>query len=532
MNLRGNLKTVVIFIVTFHLVIFQPFTSISKEIPKESQKDISVDSALMSEGFDIDISISLKNKMSLKRFVELVVERNTTIQSQDLDFKISIEAIRREKAEFEPEFLTSYQQGGQKVKYSREERASLELFGNELDEFSESYKASIESKVPTGATMKLGLNMKASRDLNMDEGDQYKSFMGFEITQPLLKGGGVAAVANIDAAEVDSDIAFQEYRQKLLHTVLNAVAACWDYYAARETLEIRKNSVRIAEHILKDNRERARLGKMAETEVMEAEAGLAKRKSQEIRAKQDLVSAMNTLHSYISSSMVGIGIDIEFNESLTDEAFTPDFDSSIKKAFLYRPEYLAAKRKVKKEDILVSYGENQRWPQLDLQGSFGLNGLSDSVGDAWHDMFNSDYKTWSVSAMLTIPLMGGLKTKSELNSAKYRRKQALLEMKSVEVDVVNMVDTAIKNAYNTLEQLKYYRNVEKLNQRLLDAELAMLEAGRSNSRSVLEKEEDLIDARAAELDSFVENRKAILLLETAEGILLKKYGIEVMEGES
>ena len=146
-------------------------------------------------------------------------------------------------------------------------------------------------------------------------------------------------------------------------------------------------------------------------------------------------------------------------------------------------------------------------------------------------MFDQDYRTWSVGLVLTIPLLGGMKTKSELISAKERKRQAWLELKSLVVEIINMIYTAIQDVYNTHEQVQYYTKVRQLNQQLLEVELAMLEAGKSNSRSVLEKEEDLIGAREAELESFVENKKARLKLEMAEGHLLSKFGVEEVNKE-
>lgn len=506
MNLQKKKKTLVVCALTLWLVIFQPFISEAEKVPNDpNEANETIDS------------------MTLQDFIKRVVKKNEGILTQLLDFKISAEAVRGEKSVFEPKFLATYQRGRQKNKdYPNT------LLNEELNERNEGYNASIQSKVPTGATVKLGYDVKASREFILNIGEQYTSFIGVEISQPLLKGAGMAATANIDVAGADSDIAFQSYRKKMLQTVLNAAAACWDYYGAREKLEIQKDSVKIAEQILKENKERAKVGKMAETEVLVAEAGLIKRESLESMARQNLLTAMDTLRSYISSTSFEVRIDIEFSHEFTIASdFKPDFGSSIRKAFHYRPEYLSARRKIERENIVVSYAKNQRWPQLDLKGSYGLNGLGDSAGDSWNDMHDEDYRTWTVGAELTIPLLGGMKTKSELNSAIYRKKQALLELKSIEVEVANMIDTAIQNVYSTQNQLQRYIKVKGLNQQLLDVEIAMIDAGKSNSRLVLEKEEDLIDARDAALKSLIENKKAILVLEMAEGILLSKYGVEV-----
>jgi outer membrane protein len=475
-----------------------------------------------------DPHVSTIKIVSMKDFIKRVAEKNEAILSQLLDYQISTEVIVREKSIFEPSFTTSYQHSANKDKRYLHEQYSY-LSSNEIEEINKNYSAGIEARVPTGASVKFDYTTLASNDLLLKDIERYKSSVGVIMSQPLLKGSGMAATANINVAEADAEIVFQEYRKKMLQVVLNALATGWDYYRAQEALTIRKNSVKIAEQILKDNRQRAQLGKMAHTEVLEAEAGLAKRKSQESKAQQDLIAARNSMFSYISASPGEVEIGISFEEEIKNKTFSPDFTSSIKKALQHRPEYLAAKRGIEKEDIQVIFAKNQRWPQLDLKGSYGFNGFGDSVRDSLDAMVESDYRTWTVGAELTIPLLGGMKSRSELASALYRKKRSLLELKSVEVDISNTIDTAIQNVYSTQEQLRYYENVKKLNQRLLDVELAMLEAGKSNSRLVLDKEEDLIDAQESELGSFIENEKSFLLLEATEGILLRSYNVEVVK---
>ena len=116
-----------------------------------------------------------------------------------------------------------------------------------------------------------------------------------------------------------------------------------------------------------------------------------------------------------------------------------------------------------------------------------------------------------------------------MKAAKNRKKQALIELKAVEVALANQVNTAIRSVISSREQVVQYANVVSLNRRLLQAEVARFKAGKSNSRLLLEREEDLLRAKEAELDSLVKHRKAILELEMAQGSLLLSYGIEVMD---
>ncbi len=463
--------------------------------------------------------------LTLSEYVRMVNRKNENIGAQHHEFMISRENVTREKSVFEPELVNSFQHGRDKKKYSQEEKASM-LFNSRRDKISDNFGLVLQSKIPTGADVKFGYTEDISKDHELDEDWEYKSFYGLEITQPLLRNSGMASSAGIRTAEKDSVISFQTYRMKKIEVIFNAVTACWDLFGAEQKLKIREDSVKIARKVLEDNLERYKLGKIAKTEVLEAEAGLAKRKSWECSARQDLVSAANEVRSYVSSSDVDIVVDIDVDEELENRGINPDFSASIKTAFKLRPEYLAAVSKIEKEKILLRYAKNQRWPKLDLNGSYGINGLGESLSESRSDAFDQDYNTWHVGITMTIPLMGDLKTRSELNAAKHRKKQALLELKAVETQIASIISTAVENVYSTRSQAEYYKNAREIEQGLLEVELEKLNSGKSNSRSVLEKEEDLNYAKEAELDSIINHQKAILALYVAEGSLLHRYGID------
>lgn len=467
--------------------------------------------------------------VTLDGFIRLVMERNEAVLSQNLDYSISREKITNERAVYEPEFVNSWQRSDDHAKYSNEDKTSI-LFASEKDERTADVSAMVEGKIPTGAKVKAGYTLREYTDrAASDPTDQFKSYLGVEITQPLLKGAGDTSASGIAVAKADSKLTFQAMRQKRMEISMNALAGCWDLYAAMEKLSIRKASSQIAQTILDDNHVRFKLGKMSESEILEAEAGHAKRKSQESRAKQDVISAMNRVRTYVSLSDSNVPLTIDFSAYLKSERIKPEFSETVAEAFKNRPEYLAAKMKIDREDVLIRYAENQRWPQLDLIGSYGLNGLGDSPGDSWSDETNGDYHTWKVGASLTIPLMGGLKTRSELAIAQHHKRQAILELKSAETDIVNRVDTAMKEVLSAYEQVDFSTRAREVYQRLLGSEMVMLNAGRSNSRSVLDKEEDLNYAKEQEVESFVYSKKAELALSMAQGLLLGRYGIDVSE---
>ena len=76
-------------------------------------------------------------------------------------------------------------------------------------------------------------------------------------------------------------------------------------------------------------------------------------------------------------------MEIELADRIEINTVERDLTKSLLKAFELRPEYIATRKKIEREKIRVAFAKNQRWPQFDLKGSYGLNGLEDSVGSSW-----------------------------------------------------------------------------------------------------------------------------------------------------
>ncbi|MEA3416874.1 MAG: TolC family protein [Thermodesulfobacteriota bacterium] len=522
----NNLKTCIL---TFFLVVFLSFESGADEFVMDTQQAIPQ----MNVNSNHDRKSSNTSeiiKIGLEDFIKLVKEKNERIIVQQLEWEITGDAIKNAKSIFEPEVVGSYEHERSKAKYSKEEAVSFFGSASDRDEQNNNYNAAIEGLIPTGGRISLGYTLQELSN-NFNKGDEeYQTFIGASLTQPLLKNAGLkTTMANIHIAETDYDIALHTYRRQMMQVVSNAVAAYWNLYLAQEKYRMRQDSVTIAEQVLRDNRERVKTGKMAKTEVMEAEAGLLLRKSLEIEAKQDIVAAMNDLYIYISSSVGDKEMEIELTDRIEVDTMERDLKMSLQNAFRLRPDYIETRKKIEREKIRVAFAKNQRWPQLDLKGSYGLNGLEDSVGNSWDKALERDFESWTVGVELRIPITGGMKTRSELAAAIRRKKQALLELKAVEVGMINGINTAYKKVCSACEQAAYYGSVVDINKHLLEVELARLDAGKSNSRYVLEKEEDLNRVKEAKIESLVMYEKAILELEMAEGSILVCYNIEVME---
>jgi len=470
--------------------------------------------------------------MSLRDFVRSVRDKNEQIAYQNAEWAVSREAVKGAKAIFEPALVGSYQLQDDKRKNTVQEMIN-QGFAPEFWEESYSQQLAIEELLPTGGRLRLGYSL---RDFSNSVDEKYgvdkekQTVVGVSFSQPLFKDAGIKpTMAGIRMAEADRDIAFQNYRVQTMRVMSEAIAAYWDLYLARQKYRMRRESEHSAEEILRDNLARVQAGKMAETEVLEAQAALAMRKSLVSEAKQAIVAAMNNVRTYLSSSAALTNVEIEPADQPYVVDMKNNFTDSLAKAFTLRGEYISSRKKIEREDIRLAFAENQLWPQIDLKGSYNLNGLADKYGNPMNDALERDHPTWSVGLELRIPLGGNKKAASEFEATKQRKRQALLELKAVEVALANSVDTTLRNMESAREQVLQQVGAVELNRRLLKTEFQRFTAGKSNSRVLLEREEKLNTVKEGEVESQVRYMKALYQFDLAEGSLLVNQGVEVME---
>lgn len=471
--------------------------------------------------------------LTLKGLIGQVIANNQQIQSQKLQWGIQKAEVEKARSIFEPRLVSSIQLQDRSQKNTTEQSASRQSTLT-YDERNWDFSAAVQGLLPTGGQVQLGydsrrLSNTLTRTL-ADEDREYQMFLGLSLTQPLLKNAGVATtMSGIRVAEVEAEVAFQEFRQEVMRTVGEAGARYWNFFQAQEKLKLRDESLRAARLLLQDSEERHRLGKMAKTDVLEAQAGVVNRLAQQSEAKQEQLEAMNRLRTLVSQAVDRNSVPLEVAPAPANDPPLPDDQLLLKNATRLRPEYLAAQKKIQRAGLKVAYAKNQSWPELDLKASFGLNGLDFSKGDSWEQIEESRFKDWSVGLNLQLPLQGNREGKSELEQANLEKQRALVGLKAVEIELANGIDTGVQNVRSAAEQLAHANSVAQIQQQLFEVELVRLQAGKSNTRLVLEQEENYRKAQEAALKNLVNLQKALLSLEIAGGTILVNHNVELME---
>jgi outer membrane protein len=474
--------------------------------------------------------------LTLSGLVRRVLEHNELVQGKLLEFEVNRRKYAAEWGAFEPELFGSASREYNKRQNNTQQAAA----DNGVTIFKEQntlYSAGIESLVPTGTRVRLGYTLS---DLNNNipaglfqttttTGSQFQSFAGVTIIQPLLRNFGTrTSLASARLAALSSQIAFQEYRRQLMTMVSQAEATYWSLHLAQEQVRFFEESVRTSETILHDNRTRLDAGKGSELEVMESEAGAGLRRAKLNEARQKLAEAVNRVYSLYGEAVAGPSSELRAVENPELNATLPTAETR-QDAFTYNPDYLIQQEKMQQEMLRLGYARNQRLPQFDLKGAYGVNGLGASPSDSYRAIDHTRYPSWSFGAEFHIPLFGDIKGRNEVKAAQLRLTAAELGIHSAEVEILNGMNIATQKVERARNSVANYQSAVNYNQRLLQSALTRLDSGKIESRKVLEIEADVLEAKNSVVESLVGYKVAQLELELITGTVLEHRRLEITQ---
>lgn len=487
--------------------------------------------------------------LTLKGYLEEVLQHNNSIQAQMLDAESNRRKEQGEKGIFEPQFEASITReiNNRTNNIQQQAQDSGQAFFREQNNL---YDGGIEQLIPTGGKIRLGATMSdlannvnpnplaaAFGQTNAVWTRQYQTFFGVTFTQPLLKNGGTTAtLADLRLAALDSDIAFQEYRRQLMLTVYQAEGTYWNLYFAQEQVHFFDESVSVAQEVLNDAKEKYKAGQGSELDEMEAQSALALRDTKRNDALQSFYDALGHLQMLtgMAPDPVHAGTQNPAFRAVDDPhtaKMAPDYQTSYIHVFSDNPDYLIQREKMEQDRVRLGFAKNQLLPELDFKAAYGFNGLATTPSDAWDVAASQDFPSWSLGLQLTIPLGGNIKGRNFYKAAQLKWQEAFLNLKDVQTQIAGSLSMAIQKARAWQQSITSYQTVVTYNEELLQTELQRLKAGTVEAQKVLDVEADLLDARQNLASALGQYRRALLEVELNSGMILKNRGIDITRSE-
>ncbi len=484
--------------------------------------------------------------LSLQEFLGQIVKSDELVRVQQLEVGIADESLRGANAIFEPYGTMSVERQGQFTKNTAVEQAQRSSSA-EYRSSENIRKYGLGMKVPTGADVEVSYNIDEIRNSVQQTSatsttPEFKGYMGFKITQPLLKNGGVdATMSSINAAETDKATAVEMSRQVKTQRVMEGITAYLMVQRAQERVRLRTKSQEVAERLLVTVREQEKLGLRSSSEVLDAEATASLRRSQLSQAQQELEEQSAQLQILLAARDRADGIPAKARRystadrleliTLPVERIPEDgedaMQDAIRDSLSRRPETQVAKHRIQREDIRIDYAENQALPELNLTVRRGFETLDDRGRSAYdiagdHGFYNS----WYMGLEAKFYLQGDIKRDSEVRAARMKREQAKLAQQAAEQKIANEVESSQIIMDRSLAQVKRQQEIVDAQHRLLTIETQMEGEGKRSAVDLMRKQLESLMAEEALADSItVANRASYNLLQ-ARGVVLAQVGME------
>jgi outer membrane protein TolC len=497
-------------------------------------------------------------EMQLSEAVARGIENNLNLQVQRFEPLIAFEGQEGAWGSFDPTFSIDggYADGRQQNTnrltgsgaLTGEAPARNRTRGGDAD-------ARLDALVPwLGAS--LGLEFGGSR-VNTENFENfssikpvYESHAAITARMPLLKG----LVWNepwtrVKTSQTQYAGSRQRFRTDLMNVVQFIETGYWNLVAQKQSVRVAEKSLETARSLLDQTKIEYEVGVKSRVEVVEAEAGVASREFDLIRSVNRYRAAQDDLIDAVLGTQLSPGSRIEIIPADDPEAYVTyqiDMVEAAEKAFQFRPELEAAKYEIERQELELKFAKNQRLPQFDVVGAYGVSGtrgknISPIAGDdRYEGNFGDTYDDWfspqggrdfSVRGVVSIPL-GNVGARHSVSRRQLELRRSETSLVRLRQQIILEVRDGARNLESAQEGIEASTRRQIAATEQLRAERVRLEYGESTPFNVLLKEEDLVEAENEKILALFTYRKSVVDLHRAQGTILQMRNIIVDEAAS
>ncbi|MBI2191121.1 MAG: TolC family protein [Planctomycetes bacterium] len=480
------------------------------------------------ESVEAGVTAVSEVRATLRQVILLAARKNLNLQAARLNPDILWDEVLQAESLYDSVLTTEV--NGNK---SRSQTIS-QLAGADLNRTQRAdVNVALRRKFLTGTQLTGGWENLRERNnsLFVTVDPYYTSRLGVNVTQPLLKGRGFAVSEGpIRMAENSRLIGALEARRTAIDIVGRAEKAYWDLLFTKENLKVQELALQQAQVLVEDTRQKSSAGILTENDLLLAQAEAADREELIILAEQEVHGAedqLKTITNLIENPLLWDARIIPLTAP-PDPGPVPESEGLADQAFQNRPDYLSSKKDLENRDIAVVMAKNARYPQLDLNASFTLNGITDGLGDSFAAVGTMDFYDWGVGVSLDLPI--GLRSGRSLFKRRQAEKaQALLQFRELGNQIVAEVRDAHRSTGAAQKRIRTTEAARKLREAKLASEEELYKAGRSTTSDLLEFQLDLAQARTHHLRAQLALLKSLVDLETAKGTLLQSRGLSFLD---
>jgi outer membrane protein len=390
------------------------------------------------------------------------------------------------------------------------------------------YSLSLDGLMPWGLTYSIGGNAQNQRGTFNSFVDNYTTFGGISVTQPLLRGFGFGAtLLGVRVARANRGISEWQHRQTIIDTVTSVILVFNGLVEARDNLRIARLSRDLTAQLLSDNEKRNRIGALSDADVTQARARLASREESILFAERRVRDVENQIRLLIGDSVFKTsGPDLEIAELAPAADITVDVAADVKKAYDLRPDFQAARLGVVIDRANHASEQNRLLPRLDFIGSYGYSGADSDFSNARIQVRERDARSYAAGFVVRVPLTFA-EGRGRARASRLTLRQSEADLVQREQDIALSITAAAGQIETTKQRVAATRTAFELAKQALDAEEKRFQAGTSTTFFVLQQQEQLSAVQNSYARALADQRRAIANYERELGTTLASHNISV-----
>lgn len=418
---------------------------------------------------------------------------------------------------------------------------------------------------PTGTSLNILLDSTrtTTNSSRTQFNPSFTSSLQLNFTQRLLNGFGLAPGTRfIRVAKNNRNISDHVFLQQVMDTISTVKNAYWELMFAQADVQVKQQSLALAEKLHQDNKRQVEIGTLAPIEVVRAESEVARTRHELIASQTALLQQQITLKDLVAKNPVDpLLVLVEIVP--TDTVEVPELpevipvQDAVQIAMEKRPEIVQAQLDLQNRGITVKAVRRSLLPTLDLFGFYSGSGLAgqpftpfcdpavtlcipnppppgDFVGGFNRSLtqtYQGDFPNYGFGLSLSIPIKNRA-GQAEAARAEIEQRQSQVRYQRV----VNQMIRDVRNAQVALEQSRARIDAaEKLRvlfEQTLEAEQKKLQLGASTIFLVIQAQRDLAGARSLEVRARVDFKRAEVTFDRALGRTLERSSISVEGAQS
>jgi outer membrane protein len=394
---------------------------------------------------------------------------------------------------------------------------------------TDTYIAAVQGLLPIGTQYSISASTIETRDVFNGITQNYQTYGGFTVTQPLLKGFGFAYnLEQVRIQKANRSIQDLTYQQSAINTVTNVIVAYSNLQLAHDELESAEAESSLANGQVRDNEKRFSAGSAAQSDVIEERAFAAQFVEQILIAQRSVRDAQNALRELIGEDTFFEDEPLFVLAPMQIPEITVDRRADLQRALSMRPDYQISSYVIAQDRAIESAARNRLLPQVDFQGGYGYNGSADTFTPSRQMVENHKNPSVAAGLVVTIPFTFAV-GRGTLRAAKLTREQADENLRSLAADIAVAVAQADGQIETTRKRVAADEAAVDLAKQALEAEEKKNKAGTGSTFAVIQQQQILTQARNSVSNALAAERQAAAIYDQTLGKTLDRYHITLTD---